>query len=135
MGAFGLPPHGETGDPVPLKCRAPRSIFQGRPEFLTQFRHGDPTALADVYSHYLAKVASFVRRLAVPDSEMADVVQEVFLRAFAPPARMGFDGVRDYGSYLYGIARRTVADRKRKKARDPVIVAEISESMAAPDDY
>lgn len=50
--------------------------------------------------------------------EQMDCVQEVFARAFAPPARASYDGLRPYGTWLARIARNLRIDQHRKTGRE-----------------
>jgi RNA polymerase sigma factor (sigma-70 family) len=93
-------------------------------DLLVRFRSGDRDSLAEVYWAYVAKIERVVRhgchhvrgsRSAPRADEVADVVQEVFVRAFSDQARLSYDGLRDYGPFLSAIARRLVIDWARKR--------------------
>jgi RNA polymerase sigma factor (sigma-70 family) len=99
---------------------------RGPDEVLRRFREGDRVVLEGVYRTYVGPVTTVVRsslrsrrghRSCVDHASM-DLVQEVFLRAFAPCARRSFDGARAYGPYLYTVARNVVIDWKRKAHRE-----------------
>jgi RNA polymerase sigma factor (sigma-70 family) len=49
--------------------------------------------------------------------EVDDVVQETFVRAFAEPARQGYDGIRPFVAYLTVIARNLLIDAHRRSQR------------------
>lgn len=98
---------------------------------LDAFRRGDRAALGHIYFLYVEKVATLLRSgfsirdrgLFVPgvpagDGE-SDLLQEVFVRAFAPAARLAYDGLRPYGPYLLRIARNLLVDRQRQHKRQP----------------
>ena len=106
-------------------------LFRGKVELLTRFRRGDRDALEEVYLAYVDKVSKIVRcgfRLrqggaTVPGlgwraDEVADIVQEVFARSFSRSARASYDGRRDYGPYLYAVARNVLTDRARRLGRE-----------------
>jgi RNA polymerase sigma-70 factor (ECF subfamily) len=98
-------------------------LFQDVPGLLAAFREGKPEALSTVYRHYVRSVDVYLRALArragTPDlcqpSAVADLLQEVFIRAFSPSARMAYDGLRDFGPYLNTIARNCFVDTLRKR--------------------
>jgi RNA polymerase sigma factor (sigma-70 family) len=94
-------------------------FLRSRPELLRAFRDGDREALSQVYWAYIERVESFVRH-AMPwgRSEVVDVVQDAFIRAFDPKARLSYDGLRDYGPYLCTICKNLVIDRARKRGRE-----------------
>src|SRR4051812_6144779 len=102
-------------------------IFRGKPDLLRGFRAGERPALETVYRAYVDKVTSIIRfgfklrdgetlvaGLRVDAAETADLVQEIFMKAFGIPARQSFDGLREYGPYLYTIARNVLADWSRR---------------------
>lgn len=106
------------------------------PDLLRRFREGDREALAAVYREYVGAVAQTVaatlRRCGrdsshgdwkVVATEVPDLVQEVFVRAFDARARVRFDGTRLYGPFLGAIARHVVIDHLRRRYRQPVIEA------------
>ena len=50
--------------------------------------------------------------------DVADLVQETFARAFGERARLGFDGIREFGPYLGTIARNLLVDWARRRGRE-----------------
>ena len=50
--------------------------------------------------------------------DLADLVQEVFMRAFSREGRQAYDGLRDYGPYLFAIARNVLVDWARVRGRE-----------------
>lgn len=105
------------------------TVFVGDRVLLDAFRRGDRAALTTVYFHYIDELAVIVRhgftlsatgtrvRGAGDDHAARDLLQDIFARAFAPAARLGYDGIRPYGAYLKQIARNLMIDRVR--AADP----------------
>src|SRR5215211_3930727 len=96
------------------------SFLRSRPELLARFRAGERAVLAEVYREYLPRLRQLIRRgfvaaasgvrvpgAASPD-DLADILQEVFTRAFKREARIAYDGSRDYWPYLAAIARNAV---------------------------
>ncbi|MEO1227620.1 MAG: sigma-70 family RNA polymerase sigma factor [Myxococcota bacterium] len=96
--------------------------FQNDSKFLARFRAGEAAALDRVYRLYYRPLRSFIlrgfafqsegRQLyfggMVQDSDVEDVIQETFRRAFGVRARETYDGVRPYKNYLFTIARNAV---------------------------
>jgi RNA polymerase sigma factor (sigma-70 family) len=108
-------------------------VFENKRDLLDRFRAGHRDALAAVYEHYIDDVARLVRigftvttiegpvRIAGAadvDTEH-EVLQETFVKAFAPAARLGFDGLRPYRPFLVRIAQNVMIDRFRRRRRDP----------------
>jgi RNA polymerase sigma-70 factor (ECF subfamily) len=92
-------------------------------EVLRRFRHGEPDALALVYRQNIDRVERLVRnglaragRLS-PDN-LADVVQDVFLKAFSRAPRASYDGGRAYGPYILAIARNVLLDWMARTGRE-----------------
>jgi RNA polymerase sigma-70 factor (ECF subfamily) len=107
------------------------TVFRGQPELLRRFRAGDPAALETVYRTYVDRVGGILRfgfRVASTGAvvsgvtgdahDTADLVQEVFVKAFAPAARLAYDGLRDYAPFLYAIARNVAVDWARRRGRE-----------------
>jgi len=119
------------------------SVFQARPDLLARFRAGDREALETVYRAYVGKVAEIAARgfrivstggalpgLGRRPADLADTVQEIFLKAFSRNARMAFDGTRDFGPYVASIARNVMIDRARRSGRE-LLLPEVDLDRAA----
>ena len=112
-----------------------RSLLEG-------FRRGEPAALVRVYRQYATRVAGLMRGGFGFESggrrcqfhgtrsafDLEDRVQEVFARAFSERARMAYDGLSSYETYLLAIARNLIIDDFRKKER-----ALVEYSMEVPE--
>jgi RNA polymerase sigma factor (sigma-70 family) len=122
------------------------SPFHDAPALLVAFREGRPDALSAVYRHYVRSVDGYLRALArragmadlCQASAIADLLQEAFIRAFSPSARLAYDGLRDFGPYLNTIARNCFIDALRKRRIE--VHLELDELCAEPapgelDDY
>ena len=103
------------------------SWLQRQPKLVVRFREGERDALAGVYWAYVKKVADlitfgFTTRSTPPArveglqeaQAQRDALQEVFVRAFARPARLAYDGLRPYGPYLLQIGRNLRIDQLRR---------------------
>ncbi len=79
--------------------------------------------MAEVFRHYVNDVALVLRlgfRLGqtrvggIGDVDRErELTQDVFIRAFAPRARLAFDGLSPYRPYLLQIARNLMIDQAR----------------------
>ena len=116
-------------------------IFRGSPQLLRGFREGRRDALEQVYRAYVDNIANLVRYgftvrstgavirgLGFSAHEVADTVQDIFAKSFSETARRSYDGVRDYGPYLYAIARNVIADRLRKTREVPTPWRELEQA-------
>jgi len=105
-------------------------IFSENRELLDRFRRGERDALATVYRFYfddVYRLAQFgfitqsgVRaRSVVSEPDRLDFVQDVFVKAFSPSGRSGYDGVRPYRPFLLQIGRNLRIDQLRQAGREP----------------
>jgi len=87
----------------------------------------EPTRWQDL----AARLRPFVARRVAP-AEVDDVLQDVFVRA-----QRGITGLKDedsFTSWLFQIARSSVADHARMRARHPLPAAEPGDEIAAETD-
>lgn len=122
---------------------ADNDTLEGDPALLTAFRRGDRVALGRVYRRYVQDVAASLRRgvrvvvdgqivrvgTNMGDADIEALVQDTFLRAFQPAARLAFDGLRPFGAWVATIARNVAIDRARAAKKDAANV-----SLQAIDD-
>ncbi|MCA1664484.1 MAG: sigma-70 family RNA polymerase sigma factor [Myxococcales bacterium] len=113
------------------------SLLIERRELLDRFKRGERRALEEVYRHYAPEVAAFLQRGFTFSSagrplhfrgyaqpfDLDNALQETFVRAFKESARLAYDGLHPYKSYLLAIARNLVLDefRNREVAMSPFI--------------
>ena len=125
---------------------APTALFENDPELLAAFREGRRDALERVYRTYVRSVDRTLRALAATSGQptmaqpgaIADLLQEVFARAFSSTARRGYDGIRDFGPYLMTIARNCFVGALRSFGRERVTSPEelafaLDANVAEPD--
>lgn len=105
------------------------SLLSGDRELLKQFRLGEQDAMATVYREYAPAIAAFLARGFTFSSkgrklqfngyhqpfDLENAVQETFLRAFAERARLAYDGLSPYRSYIMAIARNLVLTELRRR--------------------
>lgn len=113
------------------------SLLIERRELLDRFKRGERRALEEVYRHYAPEVAAFLQRGFTFSSagrplhfagyaqpfDLDNALQETFVRAFKESARLAYDGLHPYKSYLLAVARNLVLDefRNREVAMSPFI--------------
>lgn len=87
-----------------------------------RFLAGEPSALREVYDVHARAVFGFALRCLRSHHDAEDVTQQVFVRAWR--GRSTFDPDRGrLGQWLFGIARRQVADRLNVRTRDTDVTA------------
>jgi RNA polymerase sigma factor (sigma-70 family) len=93
------------------------------PRLWEAFREGKRAALERVYWDHIDQVETLVRVGLLRAGQfsaanVADVVQEVFAKAFAAKSRAAYDGVREYTPFLRQIARNALVDWLRVQRRE-----------------
>jgi RNA polymerase sigma-70 factor (ECF subfamily) len=76
-------------------------------------RAGDQRAFEDLYDRYFARVHHFVARRLRNRADADETVQEVFVNVFA--SIDSYRGEAPFGAWLFGLTRRTVASRFKKR--------------------
>jgi RNA polymerase sigma-70 factor (ECF subfamily) len=113
---------------------------------LDRFRRGERGALEELYRQHAPQVAAFLQggftfasagrqfRFAGyrQPFDLDNALQETFVRAFKESARLAYDGLHPYQSYLMGIARNLVLDELR--TREVAMSPYIAQLEAAPPD-
>lgn len=98
-------------------------------ELLDAFRRGEREALARVYREYAPGIAAFLARGFTFESkgrklqfrgyhqpfDLDNALQETFVRALSERARLAYDGLNPYRSYLTTIARNWVLTEMRHR--------------------
>ena len=96
-------------------------------------RAGDPQAFRRLYDTYADRVMGFVLRLTGSRTETEDIVQEVFVAAYA--SRASFQGRSQLLTWLLGIASRLWRDRCRQRTPQTttLFAEEVAEGTASHD--
>jgi RNA polymerase sigma-70 factor (ECF subfamily) len=78
-------------------------------------RGGDREAFETLYRRFFPRIYRFVQKRVGNRSDVEETVQEIFIAAFSSLG--SYRGDAPFGAWVYGLARRTVANRfKRKRA-------------------
>lgn len=88
---------------------------------------GDREAFECLYERYLPRVYGFVRKRLRNRADVDEAVQDVFFAAFSSLA--SFRGDAPFAAWVLGIARRTVANRFKKK-QHPTVPLEAEEPQS-----
>jgi RNA polymerase sigma factor (sigma-70 family) len=102
------------------------TFFRNQPELLASFRQGRRDVLARVYRAYARPVERYLGAMArhgaaqdlAQPSAIADLLQEVFIKAFSADARRAYDELHEYGPYLSVVARNCFIDALRARGRE-----------------
>jgi RNA polymerase sigma-70 factor (ECF subfamily) len=78
-------------------------------------RAGDRDAFETLYRKLFPRIYRFVLKRMGNRSDVEETVQEIFIAAFS--SLSAYRGEAPFGAWLYGLSRRTIANRfKRKRA-------------------
>jgi RNA polymerase sigma-70 factor (ECF subfamily) len=78
-------------------------------------RGGDREAFEALYRRFFPRIYRFVQKRMGNRSDVEETVQEIFIATFSSLG--AYRGEAPFGAWVYGLARRTVANRfKRKRA-------------------
>jgi RNA polymerase sigma-70 factor (ECF subfamily) len=80
----------------------------------------------------LPGVRAYLRRIAGRGMDVDDLVQDTAARALKYAG--SFDGERDLGRWLRGVALRTLIDQRARKAAEPLALEAVPEAGATPRD-
>jgi RNA polymerase sigma-70 factor, ECF subfamily len=97
------------------EARAPEYLTTEEQLVLAGARAGNPRALRQFYEAHQSQVRGHLYRLLGPDSEIDDIVQTVFARAFA--ALGTFKGNSALSTWLYRITTNTTHNLLRQRFR------------------
>lgn len=115
-----------SADPIPAAVAAERSDL----DLIQAVRQGDTASFELLVVRYQPKVFGTVRRYARRESEVEDIVQEIFLKAFQKLD--AFRGDAPFEHWLMTIAVRTCYDFLRQHQRNRELnVTDISEDESS----
>jgi RNA polymerase sigma-70 factor (ECF subfamily) len=82
-------------------------------DLVARILSGETEAFSELYERYLPRVYGYVRKRVSNRADTEETVQEVFIATFSSLA--SFRGEAPFAAWVLGIARRTVANRFKKK--------------------
>lgn len=86
-------------------------------EIVRRVQRGEKRLFSLLFDRYYTRLERFARQQGVPESDLDDVIAEVFTRAFSRIASFDAESGTRYVSYLYAIARNLITDRLRARGR------------------
>jgi RNA polymerase sigma-70 factor (ECF subfamily) len=90
---------------------------------------GDAQAFEELYERYLPRVYRFVARRVSNRADVDETVQEVFVNLFS--SIHSFRHEAPFGAWVFGLTRRTVASRFKKRSV-PTVPLDASEAERGP---
>ncbi|MCX6722780.1 MAG: RNA polymerase sigma factor, partial [Candidatus Staskawiczbacteria bacterium] len=86
---------------------------------------------SQIYDQYISKIYRFVYLKVDSEETAQDITSKVFLKGWEAFQGQG-STIKNPGAFLYQIARNSVIDHYREKARSKVISADASPEIADP---
>jgi len=84
-------------------------------QLVERVKSGDRDAFEALYRRFFPRIYRFVQKRMGNRSDVEETVQEIFIATFSSLG--AFRGEAPFGAWVYGLARRTIANRfKRKRA-------------------
>lgn len=117
-----------TSDP---QASAPESAPQGRVSdeaLVDRIRAGDREAFDEIYDRYFKRVYAFLDKRLRNRADTEETTQEVFINIFS--SIDGFRGDAPFAAWIFGLTRRTLAARFRRKRHPTVPLFEEDEDVA-----
>jgi RNA polymerase sigma-70 factor (ECF subfamily) len=90
---------------------------------------GDQQAFEELYERYFKRVYHFVDKRLRNSADTDETVQEVFINIFNSVA--GFRGDAPFAAWVFGVTRRTIASRFKRKRHPMVPLGDEEHEMAA----
>ena len=91
------------------------------------FKNGDEDAFSFLYKHYWEKVYGFTRLYLVSSEDIAEVVQEVFIKLWE--ARHLIDEEQPFEGFLFIITRNMIFNYSRKKLNYSFLKVTVLQAM------
>ena len=94
-------------------------------ELVERLRSGDEQAFDELYERYFKRIAHFVGRRIDNRADAEETVQEVFFNVFSSIGT--YRGDAPFVAWIFGLTRRTIASRFKRK-RHPTVPMEEDDS-------
>jgi RNA polymerase sigma factor (sigma-70 family) len=107
-------------------------------ELSEAFRAGRRDVLERLYLEHVIEIERLVgatlrRARRFSPTDVADIVQDAFAKAFSPRSRAAYDGERQYGPFLRKIAKNTAIDWLRRNQHHALRHVELTQALDAPE--
>lgn len=99
---------------------------------LSRFKEGDATAFETIYRHYWSKVYSFTRLYIRTESEVEDIVQELFIKLWN--VRETIDLTKSFEGFLFILTRNLIFSQFRQSFNEDYFELTVLEATASPCD-
>lgn len=94
-----------------------------------RIRHGDEAAFEQLYERFFKRIFVFVDKRLRNPADTEETVQEVFINVFNSIA--SYRGDAPFAAWVFGLTRRTIAGRFKRKRHATVPLVEEEHELAA----
>jgi RNA polymerase sigma-70 factor (ECF subfamily) len=98
-------------------------------DLVAKLRQGDEAAFEILYERYFPRIHAFVDRRIGNRADVEETVQEVFFNVFNSVD--SFRGEAPFAAWVFGLTRRTIASRFKKKRHPTVPLDDQTADVAA----
>jgi RNA polymerase sigma-70 factor (ECF subfamily) len=105
-----------------MRSAEPSALQSSDEALVERLRAGDREAFEILYERYFPRIYNFVDRRLRSREDAEETVQEVFFHLFS--SVHGFRGEAPFAAWLFGLTRRTLAGRFKRKRHDVVPLAD-----------
>jgi RNA polymerase sigma-70 factor (ECF subfamily) len=98
-------------------------------ELVDRLRKGDETSFSTLYSRYFKRIYHFVDKRVATQADAEEITQEVFIVVFSNIE--SYRGEASFTAWVFGITRRVIAGRFKRKQHPTVPLAEDDQESAA----
>lgn len=113
-------------------------------QLVEQVKAGDREAFEALYRKFFPRIYRFVQKRMGNRSDVEETVQEIFIAAFSSLG--AYRGEAPFGAWVYGLSRRTIANRFKRKRAETVpwsdtdvafsdAASSVHEDATAPDPH
>jgi RNA polymerase sigma-70 factor (ECF subfamily) len=122
---------GLTGlTPAAMPAGSPKRSRKGETDemLVDRVREGDRTAFDEIYNRYFRRIYAFLDKRLSNRADTEETTQEVFINVFS--SLDTFRGEAPFGAWIFGLTRRTLAARFRRKRHPMVPLFEEDEDVS-----
>lgn len=104
------------------KASAPRRAIEPDEVLVDRIRNGDRAAFEAIYQRYFKRIYAYLDKRLRNRADSEETTQEVFINVFS--SIDGFRGEAPFAAWIFGLTRRTLAARFKRKRHPMVPLAE-----------
>ena len=108
---------------------APVSELESDEALVLRIRNGDGAAFEELYDRFFKRIFVFVDKRLRNPADTEETVQEIFINVFNSIG--GYRGDAPFAAWVFGLTRRTIAGRFKRKRHATVPLVEEEHELSA----